>query len=440
MISVLFVDDEPALLEITKLFLERSGEMKVDTCRSALEAIERLKNQSYDVIVSDYEMPTMDGVIFLKILRAEGDHTPFIVFTGKGREHVAKEALNNRADFYLQKGTDPKTQFAELDGMIRQGLQRKMAEESLTTADRAMVDIINHLPDATFAIDRDGTIVSWNNSMEDLTGVRAEEIIGKGDYEYALPFYGKRRPVLIDLINSSLDEIRELSYANVKKDGASVVAETRQASVKGSPATLWVRATQIYDQKGKVIGAIESLRDITDIRKVEEEKKAKEETEREFGLFDRMFGKSSEAWYKKGVDLYYKQGKFSDALACFDRVIEMDPGHAKAWKEKGICLKELGRYEVAIQCFDRALSLAPKEISTHYLKGEALEKLGKTSGDLSLLEEAIRSFDRIIESDPDNINAWNYRGVCFKELRRYEEAKRSFEQAQMLIRIGKGRR
>jgi PAS domain S-box-containing protein len=440
MISVLFVDDEPALLEITRLFLERSGEMKVDTSRSALEAIEKLKSQSYDVIVSDYEMPMMDGIVFLKILRAEGDNTPFIIFTGKGREHVAKEALNNRADFYLQKGSDPKSQFAELDGMIRQGLQRKIAEESLRMADRRMVDIINHLPDATFAIDSEGKVVSWNKAMEDFTGIFAEEIIGKGDYEYAVPLYGKRRPVLIDLINNSVDEIQELSYANVKKEGSSVVAETRQAMRKGTPATLWVRATQIYDKHGRIIGAIESIRDITDIRRVEEERKEKEAKEREFGLFDRMFGKSADAWYKKGVDLYYKQGKFSDAVACFDRVIEMDPRHTNAWKEKGICLKELGRYEEAIQCFDRAVALAPKDFSTYYFKGEALEKLGKSTGEFSLLEEAIRCFDIILQDDPENVNAWNYRGVCFKELRRYEEAKRSFDQAQMLLRIGKSKR
>ena len=118
----------------------------------------------------------------------------------------------------------------------------------------------------------------------------------------------------------------------------------------------------------------------------------------------------------------------------------MDPRHTNAWKEKGICLKELGRYEEAIQCFDRAVALAPKDFSTYYFKGEALEKLGKSTGEFSLLEEAIRCFDIILQDDPENVNAWNYRGVCFKELRRYEEAKRSFDQAQMLLRIGKNKR
>ncbi|MDD1716299.1 MAG: response regulator, partial [Methanolinea sp.] len=318
MISVLFVDDEPALLEITRLFLERSGEISVDTCRSALEALEKLKSTTYDAVISDYEMPMMDGIVFLKILRAEGDATPFILFTGKGREHVVVEALNNRADFYLSKGQDPKSQFAELDRMIRQAINRRQAEESLRLADRRMVDIINHLPDATYAIDREGKVVSWNKAMEELTGILAEDMIGKGDYEYAIPFYGTRRPTLIDMINKPVEEVQRYSYTNIRKEGTTLTAETRVATKGGKPVVLWGRATQISDRKGEVIGAIESIRDISEIRRVEGERKQQEEREREIGLFDRVFGKSAAAWYKKGVDLYYKQGKFQEAIECFD--------------------------------------------------------------------------------------------------------------------------
>jgi len=299
MISVLFVDDEPALLEITRLFLERSGEISVDTCRSALEALEKLKSTTYDAVISDYEMPMMDGIVFLKILRAEGDVTPFILFTGKGREHVVVEALNNRADFYLSKGQDPKSQFAELDRMIRQAINRRQAEESLRLADRRMVDIINHLPDATYAIDREGRVVSWNKAMEELTGILAEDMIGKGEYEHAIPFYGTRRPTLINLINQSVEEVQRLSYTNIRKEGTTLTAETRVAMKEGKPVVLWGRATQISDRKGEIIGAIESIRDITEIRKVEKERKQEEEREREIGLFDRVFGKSASAWHEE---------------------------------------------------------------------------------------------------------------------------------------------
>ncbi|MEM2123825.1 MAG: tetratricopeptide repeat protein, partial [Methanolinea sp.] len=434
-ISVLFIDDEPALLEITKLFLERSGELVVDTCRSAIEALEILKSKSYDAIVCDYEMPLMDGIVLLKILRAEGDTTPFIVFTGKGREHVVVEALNNRADFYLSKGQDPKAQFRELDRMIRQVISRRAAEESLTAADRQLADIVAHLPDATFAIDREGRIIAWNRAMEDLTGIPSGRVTGKGNFEYSLAFFGERRPSLVNLLNSPDEEIAAFGYQNVKREGNSLTAEIPRGLLRGRPAVLWSRATLISDRKGNPIGAIETIRDITEIRRVTETQAAEIAREREIGLFDRIFGKSTASWFKKGVDLYYRQGRFLDAIECFDRVIEMDPSHVDAWREKGVCLKELGRYEEALQCFDRVLDLNDRTPATYYARGEALERLGRERGDFTLYEKAIECFDIVIQKEPDNVNAWNYRGVCFKELGRFEEARRSFEKAHAILRM-----
>ena len=447
MISVLFVDDEPALLEITRLYLEKNGSMAVETCRSALEALGILKNRKFDVIVSDYEMPLMDGIMFLKILRAEKNDTPFLIFTGKGREHVVIEALNNGADFYLQKGGDPKTQFTELTHMIEQAVQRRDAEENLIASEKLLVEIINFLPDATFAIDNEGRVISWNKAMEDLSGVKAETMMGKNDYEYAIPFYGVRRPILVDLIIDSDEEIRKRYYSIIKREGDVLIAETEKARPRGKPAVLWSKATPLYNLKGERIGAIESIRDITEFRRA---KSVKTDIQEEIpfrrqpaagdkgtpGIFDRMFGKTSGAWYRKGVDLYYKQGKFQDAIHCFDRVIETDPDHAGAWNGRGICLKELGRYEEAIQCFDKVITLTPDDEEVYYNKGEALEKLGKALGDYKLFEEAIKAFDIVINMNPNQVYAWNYRGVCLKELGKYEEAKKCFDHAQLLIRRG----
>jgi signal transduction histidine kinase len=134
-IRVLYVDDEPGLLELTKLFLESDGSFVVDTLTSACEALACLKTKRYDAILSDYQMPEMDGIGFLKQLRASGDTIPFIIFTGKGREEVVIEALNNGADFYLQKGGDPKSQFAELSNKIQYAVSRKKAEEALEVSE-----------------------------------------------------------------------------------------------------------------------------------------------------------------------------------------------------------------------------------------------------------------------------------------------------------------
>jgi signal transduction histidine kinase len=131
MISILHVDDERALLEITKLFLESSGDFIVHSAGSAQEGLAMLAKTGIDAIVSDYQMPETDGIAFLKIIRASGNTIPFIIFTGKGREEIAIDALNSGADFYLRKGSDPQSQFSELGDKIRQAVRRKQREESL---------------------------------------------------------------------------------------------------------------------------------------------------------------------------------------------------------------------------------------------------------------------------------------------------------------------
>ncbi|OPY36512.1 MAG: aerobic respiration control sensor protein ArcB [Methanoregula sp. PtaU1.Bin051] len=129
MISLLYVDDEPALLDAGSIFLERSGELLVTTVTGGREALQLLESRHFDAIVSDYQMPEMDGIELLKEVRRLYPDLPFILFTGKGREEIVIQAINNGVDFYLQKGGDPKVQFAELEHKIRQAIRRRTAEE-----------------------------------------------------------------------------------------------------------------------------------------------------------------------------------------------------------------------------------------------------------------------------------------------------------------------
>jgi PAS domain S-box-containing protein len=335
LISVVYVDDEPALLDIEKTFLERGGSITAETSHSAADAQVRLAQRSYDAVVSDYQMPVIDGIALLKYIRNKHGDLPFILFTGGGCEEVVIEALNLGADFYLQKGGSPAPQFAELEHKIKQAVHQKQSERrineseeryhtlfesasdaifmmergvfvdgntnafeffgctreqligshprdhspafqtdgfdslekgheqlhealkgesrifgwrhqrmygrifdveiSLTRLDvrgrdlvmavvrdvherkqvecalresaQLMTNIISFLPDATFAINSDGRVIAWNRAMEKMTGIFADAIIGKGDYAYSLPFYGERRPILIDLILSQNESI-----------------------------------------------------------------------------------------------------------------------------------------------------------------------------------------------------------------------------------------
>jgi PAS domain S-box-containing protein len=132
MIKILYVDDEAALLDIGKQFLEMSSpDIQVDTVLSAPDALELVHAGGYDAIISDYQMPVIDGIAFLKRLRADGNKIPFILFTGKGREEIIIEALNSGADFYLQKGGNPGVQFRELEHKVREAVRRSRAEKAL---------------------------------------------------------------------------------------------------------------------------------------------------------------------------------------------------------------------------------------------------------------------------------------------------------------------
>lgn len=130
MTRVLYIDDERTLLTLTQIYLKEEANLDVEVGASAEEGLELLRSESFDAIISDYDMPDMDGIELLKCVRKDNPNIPFIVFTGKGREEIVIEALNYGADFYLQKGGDPKPLFTELANAIRHLVRRSQAEDS----------------------------------------------------------------------------------------------------------------------------------------------------------------------------------------------------------------------------------------------------------------------------------------------------------------------
>ncbi|HUL40192.1 MAG TPA: PAS domain S-box protein, partial [Methanomassiliicoccales archaeon] len=158
MISVLHVDDEQAFLELTRAYLETQRDIIVDGAPSGLEAIEMLKHHGYDVVVSDYQMTGMDGLKLLAHVRGHYGELPFILFTGKGREEVVIQALNQGADFYLQKGGDAKAQFAELAHNIRLAVEKKKRAEALGLAEFS----VDHAAIMTLWSDEKGRIIKAN--------------------------------------------------------------------------------------------------------------------------------------------------------------------------------------------------------------------------------------------------------------------------------------
>ena len=151
--------------------------------------------------------------------------------------------------------------------------RRVDAEEALKKSERQLSDIIDFLPVAIFAINAEGKVIAWNRLMHELSGVAAADMIGKGDLEYALPFHGRKRPMLIDLITRP-DSSIEKEYSYFKKRGNTICAE-KCVERNGVPLWLRVESSLMFDHNENVIGAIESIQDITELKNVQEELKEK---------------------------------------------------------------------------------------------------------------------------------------------------------------------
>lgn len=192
-LRVLLVDDEETLTEIAKVFLERDEDLKVDTSPSAKNALEKLKSDNYDVIVSDYMMPEMNGIELLKMLKSEDNTTPFILFTGRGREDVAIDALNSGASFYLQKGGDPKSEFAELTNMIKRSARHARVEKAhaelmvdIQRSHRLLSATLESTVDGILGVDRDGNVLVYNNRFVEIWGI-PEQVIKSRHWDQMMP-------------------------------------------------------------------------------------------------------------------------------------------------------------------------------------------------------------------------------------------------------------
>lgn len=141
--------------------------------------------------------------------------------------------------------------------------------KALLKKERLLSDIIEFLPDPTWVIDIEGRVIAWNRAMEQITNIDKKGIIGKGDYEYAVPFYGKPRPMLIDLVLKRNEAIEKEYLDLVAKDGLLFVGESFHPSMGDGGLYLFGTASELNDSQGRAVGAIETIRDITDAKRTE---------------------------------------------------------------------------------------------------------------------------------------------------------------------------
>jgi PAS domain S-box-containing protein len=259
-ISVLYVDDEEILLEITSVFLKQMGKFRVDTANSAKIALGMLESGSYDVIVSDYQMPETDGIALLKTVRSRYHDLPFILFTGKGREEIVIEAINNGVDFYLQKGGDPRSQFAELAHKITKASERLDAQNALRRSEEKYRELVENANAIILKLDKSGCVTFFNNYAQEFFGYRKNEIIGK-------PVVGTIVPETESGTNRNLTSlIKEIIvHAEQYQDNIN-------ENITRSGDRVWVHWWNklLLDEKGNFEGILCIGNDITDQRRAEE--------------------------------------------------------------------------------------------------------------------------------------------------------------------------
>ncbi len=183
MTSILYVDDEPELAALLRHYLQQSGEFRVYTAGSGPEALAFLERHAVDVVVSDYQMPGMNGIELLRECRQRFDGLPFLLFTGRGREEVVIEAIENGVDFYLQKGGDPESQFAELALKCRQAVRRQRPEEVLRASEARNRRIIEESPTGIhlYELVEGGTLVflGANPAADRILEIRHADVVGR---------------------------------------------------------------------------------------------------------------------------------------------------------------------------------------------------------------------------------------------------------------------
>ena len=406
LISILCVDDEPLLLEVIKKFFEREAGFSVKTCTNGKDALELLNALEFDAIISDYGLPDMDGINLLREVRGRGSSSLFIIITGKHRAQVAIDALNNGADYYVQKGGGIVQDIPQLAEFISEGVGKIRAQRALFESERTYRSIIeNHsdiltrfspegelcfvnnsymdfigkqnneciggnffslipqgehkriqeilrnltpitpgiliehemkksdgtypilqwnyraifspeediigyqtsgrevigvvqvfetlssknenyiesvpqagtnieesadnwkefaktidtLENPVFAINKAGVVIAWNKAMEQLTGFETKTMMHKGNREYAIPFYGEPRPMLVDYIVMSDDKNKSVKFSGIKQTGNTFIGEMETVKIRGKPMYLWGKGTALHDENGALIAAIETI-------------------------------------------------------------------------------------------------------------------------------------------------------------------------------------
>jgi PAS domain S-box-containing protein len=261
-IRVLHVDDDAGFLAVAKQCLEEQSQFEVDTALSAEEALKKLRDSEYDAVITDYQMPGKNGLEFLRELRQEGNDVPFILFTCKGKEEIAIEALNSGVYRYVGKEGKAEATYAELKRSICDAVREQRAKKLWREAENRLRLITENMQDMLLLTDTNLICTFASASHKWILGYEPSEIIGKNVYEFIHPD----------------DMARAIAAAEkALKDNSGGTMEVRVRRADGSYILSEGIGKILTDENGQITGMMFTSRDITERRRIEQTLKASEQ-------------------------------------------------------------------------------------------------------------------------------------------------------------------
>ena len=261
-IRVLHVDDDLSMLEISMAILIDLGAFEIDHACCVDEAFKKLATESYDVVISDYEMPNRNGLQFLKELREQNNEIPFVLFTGKGREEVAIKALNLGADGYYNKQGSSETVYGELTHGIQQIVKRKKAEVKLEKSEYLTQKILHTTPNLIYIYDLiEHRNVYANREVLAFLGYTPEQIEAMGPELFA------------NVLHPDDAEVVEKHHARFANAPDNTVFEVEYRIRHLNGAWRWLRSRDILFSRTKdgigrqILGSSEDITERKEVKK-----------------------------------------------------------------------------------------------------------------------------------------------------------------------------
>jgi PAS domain S-box-containing protein len=261
-ITVLAVDDDPDILDLTATFLERErDEFEVVTETLVDDAIARLDEEHIDAIVSDYDMPRMNGLEFLDAIREDHEDIPFILFTGKGSEEIASEAISKGVTDYLQKKTGA-SQYSILANRILNAVEQYHASRALKRSEEKFSKLVMNSSDVIGVVNENARFKYISPACKHTLGYEQEELIGECAFDFMPP----------DDRMSAM----EAFFEAIENPGIEPHIEFRFEHPDGGWTVVDARGKNLFDDDF-IDGFVVNARDITELKEREQELKQQNE-------------------------------------------------------------------------------------------------------------------------------------------------------------------